>query len=108
MRSTHQNTLYPRPPFHVSAAEVVDFIADPPAHKPPVWSQVYRLAWLRPPLRGSPPRLRASLFANLRFALRLGSTTLACRLTPPQKTDPATHEYSAEDELPGNMYVPRK
>ena len=26
--------------------------------------------------------LRASLFANLRFALRLGSTTLSCRLTP--------------------------
>ncbi len=45
-------------------AKVVDYVSDPPRLRPP---------------------LRVSLFANLRFALRLGSTTLACCLTSPHK-----------------------
>jgi hypothetical protein len=72
------------------------------ARKPSVCSaEVGRFA-------SNPPQLSASLFANLRFALRLGSTTLACRLTPPQKMDPVIHEYPAADELPGIVYGSRK
>ncbi|MPM05812.1 hypothetical protein SDC9_52107 [bioreactor metagenome] len=66
----------------VCLAKIAGYAVDPPSRR------------LASPFRFAPglAQLRASLFANLRFALRLGSTTLACRLTPqsppaPQKID---------------------